>query len=394
VNNLDSILEKYIKDLQHVSKDRRQLVMPDEDIVANDLIAGYNNAKSALDYAASKEFSRKLADHYFRMGDYEASIPYLQEYLGLISNSADIPERVKTNKLIGECYEFSGKLSDAEEYYETALEEANQVNDDLLRAEIKVRLGNLYKEMNLMSLGLGLLEEAIDVYQNKLIMGDGTIHPNHYWSYQVAVNYLANLLTRIGQPQKACQIINEALQFKLKEGTDNLNIARLYSNLGVAYAEFDLAEADTQYSKALEYAQRCNKPHLIAGIYNNLADSLEQRHDYAAALEYYQKAVAILKANSIIRNLVQILNNVATVLWKLGNYDEAIETIKSILQMPSETQNYTQISNTYKTLSDVYKAKGQFKKAMRYLEVYNERNEQRYKKEVIRQAQDVLSRPK
>jgi len=363
-----------------------------EENVLSDLIAAYDKAKASLNFKGAKEYSKKIAVYYFTDGKHEASLQYLHEYLGLISNSTDPSERVEANKLIGKCYKFTGELSEAEEYFITALEEANHINDDLLRAEIQVDLGSLYKDMNLLSLGLSFLEEAIDIYQNKLILSDGTIAANHYWSYQAAVNNLANILANYGQPYKACEIISEAIKFKLNEGKDYLNIARLYSNLGVAYVQVDLEKADEQYKKALDYALQSNNPQVIAGVYNNIADSFERKNELSSALDYYKKAATILQDNGINLFLTQVQNNIAIVFMKLGDYDRAIETIQTILQMPAETQDATQLSNTYKTLSDVYKAKGQYKEALRYLDVYNEKNEQKYKREIIRQAKDVSGR--
>lgn len=366
--------------------------MPVEDIEINDLIAGYNNAKSTLSFAALIDYSKKLAYYYYRLGKFETSIQYLREFLGLISNSADDFERVYANDLLGICYQGIGQFSEAEEHFITALEEANHLTDDFVRAEIQANLGGLYKDMNLQSLALGFLEEAIDIYQSQLIMVDGSIATNHYWNYQVAVNNLSNILSNTGQAEKACEIINEALRYKLKEGTDHLNIARLYSNLGVAYVQFDPDKADAQYAKALEHALLSEKPHVIAGVYNNIADSYERRNDYAHALEYYQKAAAILQANGIYRDLVQIQNNIAIVYMKLGNYDKAIDTTQSILSLPPDSQDDSQLCNTYKTLSDVYRAKGYYKKALEYLDLYNEFTEHRSKKELIRQAHDVSGR--
>lgn len=106
------------------------------------------------------------------------------------------------------------------------------------------------------------------------------------------------------------------------------------------------------------------EPFSKAASYNNLAIAYDQLGNYAQALTYYNKSLAISKAVKWSELLFQNYNNMGIVYRKMGNFPAAIQTLKQVLQLAETYNDLNLMATCYDNLGDVYFDQKRFEVAL------------------------------
>lgn len=196
----------------------------------------------------------------------------------------------------------------------------------------------------------------------------------------------AMMLSNIGMVYKDIEDYKNALDYYEKALTtykkldDKQGLSKTLTNLGIAYD--GLKEPD----KALDYFQQALK---ISEALNwkiemstNLAEIgmiYEGRKDYETALPYLKKALAIVTELGNKRSIAVINNHIGAVLLRCSNsllakeginaadrYAKALEHQFTGLNLAKEIGMLNETSSSLKLISEVYEAKGDYKKSLEY----------------------------
>ena len=110
----------------------------------------------------------------------------------------------------------------------------------------------------------------------------------------------------------------------------------------------------------------------IAGLYNNIGFSCSEIGDYNQALEYYLKALGIVKKRFCLRKPIkaQIYSNLGVAYNNLGDFDKALtNNFKSLMiRKIFFGNNRTEIASSYNNIGGVYKDLCDYRKAMKYFQ--------------------------
>jgi signal transduction histidine kinase len=87
----------------------------------------------------------------------------------------------------------------------------------------------------------------------------------------------------------------------------------------------DYAAAEDYYSKALEVFQRNGRMREIARTYNNMATTMFNKEEYDSALELFEKALKIYSAENDDPRVAIILNNMASIEIEKKRFGNALE---------------------------------------------------------------------
>lgn len=226
-------------------------------------------------------------------------------------------------------------------------------------------------------------------------------------------NYLYKL-----EYNKSLLTANKVLVEALKNDKPVL-AAKAYNIIGLNFAEFSDSKKTIQfYNKALYYANLTTNDSIKDWIYNNLGTIYTQEKiDFNKGIEYYKKGLVFSNrlgdANEIVAtklniagayfeikdfdNGIQYLNPIRDYIVKKGDYeskiilyslygsyfnhlnkiDSSIISFKKAIdyrQLIKDEMIDFEIISSYQELSNIYEKKGDYKKALEYLNLRNELN--------------------
>ena len=187
-------------------------------------------------------------------------------------------------------------------------------------------LGNIYKNLNNLSLGMDYMKTAIDNNPK-----DAKLHFLYGVMLDEAKNYEAsmeqyNLALQYGD--KSPELM-EILENKWTQNIiNNPNDAQGYINLGAIYQkQGNLEAAKAQYQKAYQL-----NPNDEVIMYN-LASLYIQQKNYQGAINVYDKVLASSP------NKIEVLEYKANALKELMRYEEALKVYEQILAINPNSQN-------------------------------------------------------
>ncbi|UKN02176.1 tetratricopeptide repeat protein [Paracrocinitomix mangrovi] len=213
----------------------------------------------------------------------------------------------------------------------------------------------------------GELMRSLDYYHKGLELYE-SIHNKE----GISTNYnnLGVIYSIIGDTSKALEFHSKSLAYK-KEIGDQEGVAMSYNNIGTIY------ENSHQPFKALEYyeaslkiRQEINDVRGIAMSYDNIGDIYFEEEIYGKAHQYYQKGYQLWSEAQIEVGITTSLNNLSNVYLQMGNLSEAENTGLQSLEIAQKLGFPADIENSSRTLMQIYRAKGDFEKAMKYADLY------------------------
>ena len=274
---------------------------------------------------------RNIGVVYSEQGKQEEALDYynkgLEVFNGLEGDHQKNMGSIYLN--MGVAYKAMSMFNEALNYY---LNAANSLDQNSVQAGIiYLNLGNLYVELGKLDLSISYKQKALNLLKNKLgdlhyytsgaYMGIGESY-FHKEDYDKAFDYYSKTLrirkeiygevhpevsssyASIGYIHENLNNYQKALDFHLKslESLPNkdINLARLevsYKNLSKSYFFLKNYEKSEEFlTRALQvsFKFRDKDDPNIAHIYNKYGELFEEQQAYEKALQYYQKAVALV----------------------------------------------------------------------------------------------------
>jgi len=173
--------------------------------------------------------------------------------------------------------------------------------------------------------------------------------------------------------------INKSIQFNLKSLDinkslkDSLLIGKSLSNLGNNYwALGDYDKALKYYKDALVMHEKQKSKLGIAQQLNNIGLTYYAENQLKEALKYYRQALKIREEINDRYGIAYSLNNIGIIYGKLKNYDVAKKYLFEGLTIAGNIKSVEQSKVILSSLLKLYKAKGDYKNAFKYLLAYSE----------------------
>ncbi|HVW98895.1 MAG TPA: sensor histidine kinase [Candidatus Babeliaceae bacterium] len=256
----------------------------------------------------------QMAILYREKDDYQQTKVILQQALGWA------PEVKRTDAFawcynnLGDLYESQGNYTEGASYYYKALNAIRKVNShSITEANIIINLGDLYEHLN--------------------------------------------------QPQKAFTFFNEAERICIA-GHYDYQLAAVYLNKGKYYLDVGQIDSSKQnFIQALSIAKKLNMMDLISVANVNIGAALIAAGEYGKALPYLRTAINLSKAN--YHELVLDAScTLGDALRHMHRYSEAEAILVTALKETKSVNTRDNYVKCYSQLIEVYKATGQYKKAM------------------------------
>lgn len=260
----------------------------------------------------------QIGQNYYRLSDYPTALEYYNQAL-VIQQTGDIQsleaEKAETFQAltlhyIAEVWRRQGKLSDALEQAEKALDISHELDRPILHSMILDNLGAIYSALGqydeglkYAELALSMIQAARDPYiEARILHSIGVNHLNH-GRYAESLRYLQQSL---------------GLQQDIE---DRAGEARTIGSIGSVFAS---------------------------------------QGDYEQAIEQYEKALPIHQSVGDRVSEGETLQKLASVYLSLGDYDQALDLLETTSQIQLDIGNRPGLGNTFLIKGNVHQNKGQY----------------------------------
>ena len=183
-----------------------------------------------------------------------------------------------------------------------------------------------------------------------------------------AINNLATSYASDNRTDTALLLLNEGLKWSL-EISDTDNVARFYYNIGTYYSVLN------EYGKTLEYLDssiyycKLMKDSFNTAIrYDLYAFILLENKRFEASIAYNNRSLDIYKTEQDTLSVTNIYNKLGRAYLRKGEYKKAENILtENIGRIKSNNTFY--LADCYGLLVELFKAKRDFPKALKYLEL-------------------------
>lgn len=190
----------------------------------------------------------------------------------------------------------------------------------------------------------------------------------------------------LNKPDSAYNSYLNAIE-EFKKINDERGIAKVNNNIGNLYQMIDYVKALTHFDQAQVIAEKYADKRLIASLQLNKGNIYNRKKYYNNALESYKKSKALFEQLKDSVNLIQCLENLGDVYYKLRDYVQAERLLLEANGKAKKLDMNASIAAIDMTLTDIYIAQSRFADAEKYIkegEVYsglsnNDKNIYEYK---------------
>lgn len=208
-------------------------------------------------------------------------------------------------------------------------------------------------------------------------------------NYQNAASYLSEVDTslvyiqlqsgkiqlRLRQYRKALEYFNKGLELsrsiKYRHGE-----AMCAGFIGSCYEKLNAYDKAIVYqNRSLDLFKGLGSKSGLALAYENLGSIYEDLEDFDKALEYFERAIAFTDVKTHTDRHINILNNIADVHRKTGDFELALGESQEVLQLALLTQNQHQVESAYKDISKALYKLESFQQAFLNLKLSDSINE-------------------
>ncbi len=326
-----------------------------------------------------------MGNIYVYKGDLEKSLMYYTKCLRLF-------EKEKFKKGIAAVYNNMALISSdqgnqfkAKEYHNKSLLMSKELHDESGISRSYMNLAIIYKEE-------GKLEKALSYFYESLLVKEKL---KDYKGLGLTYNNLGTVYMLQGRYSKALEFFDKGLN-NFKRIKNKKGIAGTYSNIGAVY------EAMEEYEKAMEFFEKSIAIRIeidvkkdIGESYTNIGSMYEKQKKYFQSIEFFNKSLELYTAAGFKAGVANQYYNLGKVYLALEDkeaYDEAFSKIENInefdftkfndhnfaeeaeellnksLKINKDIKSKEGIATSYLGLKEIYKRKGEMKKARDYAE--------------------------
>ena len=285
----------------------------------------------------------------------EEAIVYYQRALELAEGKEELATIYEG---LGDVYALVGKHHQAIESYRAVLKHGGDTLDKRRVAEIHRKIGRVYernggRDLALEHFGIGRRILESDGPSLEMVRLDSGV---------------AFLNIRQGRYEEAIRLCQQSLDMleKLPENADSRKErARIYNNLGSIYLNWnDYAQAIEYFEKSLAIRKENGDMHGTAILYNNLGVVYERQGNYDKALEYHRQSFEIEKEIGDIYGLAISHTNLGLILCRKGDYHEALHHLEEAVDICGDIECEWLLPEAYRIIAEARLALGEVAEAL------------------------------
>jgi serine phosphatase RsbU (regulator of sigma subunit) len=267
-------------------------------------------------------------------------------------------------------------LSYAKESYDLA----KKIHYSYENASICNTIGSIYSDQ-------GKLDDALKYYYEgltycetyKLYFDEGNLY-----------NSIAIIFQRKKEFRKAISNYYKAIKAYQLEEKGQVAEYTMYSNIGGVYEGMEMHDSALYFvNKAYEFNLKNNKKKKLVYNYATLSEIYFALKDYKHAEEFSQKCISIAREFNDRFILSQILTSLGNQQLVLKKYKEALLSLNEAIDIAKESGELEVLSEAHKTMSDVYKEMGDYKKALDYRLIYQAYKDSMFNKDNNHHLQEL-----
>ncbi|MDA3892233.1 MAG: tetratricopeptide repeat protein [Salinivirgaceae bacterium] len=301
-----------------------------------------------------------LSEQYFASTEFNDSLfdEHLQNAYGLANDFELHEQRLAIYNKVGKRYRNISNFGVALHFYKSALEIANQMEDDRLKAYTKAEMAVVFRRIadngKALSLHFQALEWAESAGDTSLILKSNNGIGNVYFSYK-------NLPKAIVYFKKSLHLLSNGYPNKLSEAINTNNIGEAWLALG--NTDSALYYIGLSYAINIEMNSKIGQ----AICENALGDIYLSLKDYDKAIKHYNNSV---RFNKEVGNGIYLAGNYKSLgktYFLINNSSLAEKYLLDGLKISKEIGSKSHIVDIQTSLSQLYQKKGEHDKAIDYL---------------------------
>jgi len=261
---------------------------------------------------------------------------------------------------IGLSYDVKGDFQKALSTYQKSLAIKEELGDKKGMASTYNNIGIIYKSLGNMAMSLQYHQMCLALHKET---GDtnslGSTYNNIGIIYKVQKNY-----------QKAMEYYLLGLE-KRKQENDIKRIAGSFTNIANLFYEKEQYDSSLHYhKKSLEIHQNGNDLQGIAGSYGNMAGLHHALNEDDKAIELFNKSLALSQQIGDKLSIAYAYSNLGVIYNHLEKNNLALEYLSKSKKLFLDLNTIANLESDCKTLYEIYKAKGNLKKAIENYELH------------------------
>ncbi|UII32855.1 sensor histidine kinase [Fulvivirga ulvae] len=301
-------------------------------------------------------------------------------------NSYDI-YAAKAHYLLGNLAYKKGEFS-------TTIEEINTAIDLLARNGVQKGLPACYNLLAVAYKNMGMLSEATEHFMSGLQLakqlGDKRHEGNTYQN--IALIYFQQ--QKYGQAMENLDRAKEIYEAINDQG-GLIDIMFNYANIHKEQGNYE--KAREQYLEVLAYFEGVEHYSKVAYVNINLSQMLVEEERYKEAVPLLKKTLQLLEKLNLHSDMAIVYNDLGLSNMNLGNLNVAIQYFDKALKIIDIDNPPYFTGEVYKNLSQLYRMKGDYKKALLYYEQYvayeesvNSLEKEKYQEELEQEYETAL----
>ena len=261
---------------------------------------------------------------------------------------------------IGLSYDVKGDFQKALSTYQKSLAIKEELGDKKGMASTYNNIGIIYKSLGNMAMSLQYHQMCLALHKET---GDtnslGSTYNNIGIIYKVQKNY-----------EKAMEYYLLGLE-KRKQENDIKRIAGSFTNIANLFYEKEQYDSSLHYhKKSLEIHQNGNDLQGIAGSYGNMAGLHHALNEDDKAIELFNKSLALSQQIGDKLSIAYAYSNLGVIYNHLEKNNLALEYLSKSKKLFLDLNTIANLESDCKTLYEIYKAKGNLKKAIENYELH------------------------
>jgi tetratricopeptide (TPR) repeat protein/tRNA A-37 threonylcarbamoyl transferase component Bud32/class 3 adenylate cyclase len=299
------------------------------------------------------------------LGDYKAGLECLEEALRIYETITHPVKHAAALHLASNLYREVGNHDQAINYLQRAMELSTRYRLVIMQSFHLNSIANMYWQQGKQEECLNLHKQAVDL-NRKSRYADGLSH---------ALRMVGETLQSMQRDTEAIPYLEEAasLFVRLKDPRNEANMQKKLAEIYEATAKncrekADLPGAITNYYEAVNRYENLGEPGAAAAILNSIGILLWKSGNYDEALAVYERALEIFQSLGDQVHAGLILNSIGLTLKNLGRNEEARTTLEEARAVNQETKQKRLEGHSVAALADLHSDAGEIDAAMKLYE--------------------------
>ncbi|CAH1272772.1 TTC28 [Branchiostoma lanceolatum] len=319
--------------------------------------------------------NNRLGQAHYEMRDYEEALEWYQKHLKIGQEIGEGKEEINALIAMGNALRFLGKIEQAKSHLTTALQMAQQTENQHGQMSVYLSMGDLQREQ------LHSPRTSIHYYEQALSLARQLMNRVEE---ALAYERLGLAYFDMGEYEKALEWHKKHLDMSQDNGDSKQQI-RAHTNLGSTYRLLGKQDQATSHtSTALQMAQQTGDLHGQMEVYIKTGNlHREQLHSPLTATQYYEKHLALAKQLGDRRQEALAYNCLGHVHYGIEEYVEALEWYHKALKIreddgdrKTQVTQHTDIGNAYRELGKEDQATSHFNTALQIAQQTGDLHEQ------------------